>query len=340
MPSTTFSTRFLIWLRVITLFMRVIILHDDFWTLKKDTCIGIIVGCLAGLGWGAWVFSRPSTNNAVAINGSNKSKRRITCLVHATAVAILIDELVHFIVHIHDRDLVDLLHTVTVLVAGLPSFYYILTELDLVSSIDRVRHKTEEMEKPWEETAPLLSSADGAVSKVAPNTADDVTYLADVSFGYMMFTLILDFVLVVLGDPKVHTVRNIHRILFLESFFLCGATSALTSRFFKYYLDGFLQMVKGGKKVTAASINTKDGGKTVPSATRLIARNEEDDHHQIEDSAWNLGRDEEIVGSDHGDRLSEDDLWFPESEILEESAEYHGEEGDDRQHSRKTWIVV
>ncbi|KAI4217879.1 MAG: hypothetical protein L6R36_009231, partial [Xanthoria steineri] len=340
LPSTTFTTRVLIWLRVITLLVRVIILQDIFRTLKKDTCLGIIVGCLASLSLGVWVFREPSTNNAVANNGSNKSKRLTTCLVHATGLAILIDEYVQFIAQIHDRDLVDLLHTMTVLVAGLPSFDYILTELDLVSSIDRVRHKTEEMEKSWEETAPLLSSADGAVFKDPPNTADDVTFLADVSLGYMMFTLILDFVLVVLGDPKVHTIRNINRTLFLESFFLCGATSALTSRFFKYCLDGFLQMVKGGKKITAASINTKDGGKTGPSATRLIARNEDDDHHQVEDSAWDLGRDEEIVGCDHGDRLSEDDFWFSDSEILEESAGYHGQEGDDRQNSGKTWIVV
>lgn len=226
--------------------MRVIILHYIPWTLKKNACFGIIVGCLAALSLGVWVIGEAPTNNAVANNSSNKSKRLIiTCLVHATAVAILIDELVHFIVHIHDPDLVDLLHTMTVLVAGLPSFYYILTALELMSSIDRARHKMKEMEKLWEKTAPLLLSADDAVFKVAPNTAEFVTFLADGSLGYMMFTLILDFVLVDLGGTKVHhTFQITNRIIFLGSFFIYGATSALTSRSFEYCIEGFLQMVK------------------------------------------------------------------------------------------------
>ena len=316
------------------------ILHDIFRTLKKNACFGIIVSCLMGLSLGVWVSGEAPTNNAVAINGFNKSKRLITGLVHATAVAILIDELVHLIVHIHDRDLVDLLRTMTVLVAGLPSFYYILTELDLMSSIDRVRHKTKEMERRLEKTAPLLSSADDAVFKVAPTTADFVTWLADASFRYMMFTLILDLVLVILGGTKVNTFRIINRTVFLGFFFICGATSALTSRFSKYCINGFLQTVKGEKKVTTASTSTKDRGKTRPSATRLIARSEEVYNRQIEDSAWNLAGGEEMVGSNYGDRLSEDGISMSESELLEESAGYLGGEGDDWQHNRKNWIVV
>ncbi|KAI4235487.1 MAG: hypothetical protein LQ349_003129 [Xanthoria aureola] len=316
------------------------ILHDIFRTLKKNACFGIIVSCLMGLSLGVWVSGEAPTNNAVAINGFNKSKRLITGLVHATAVAILIDELVHLIVHIHDRDLVDLLRTMTVLVAGLPSFYYILTELDLMSSIDRVRHKTKEMERRLEKTAPLLSSADDAVFKVVPTTADFVTFLADASFRYMMFTLILDLVLVLLGITKVNTFRIINRSIILESFFLCGATNALTSQFFKYCLDGFLQMVQSDKRVTAASNNTKIRGKTGPPATQVIAHSEEVYHRQIEESARDLAHAEEVMGSDHRDSLSEDGISMSESEILEESAGYLGDEGDEWQHNRKTWIVI
>lgn len=321
--------------------MRVIILHHIPWTLKKNACFGIIVGCLAALSLGVWVIGEAPTNNAVANNSSNKSKRLIiTCLVHATAVAILIDELVHFIVHIHDPDLVDLLHTMTVLVAGLPSFYYILTALELMSSIDRARRETKEMEKLWGKTAPLLSSADGAVFKVAPNTADFVTFLADGSFIFMILTLNIDVVSAVVADAKVHTFRIINGIIFLGSLSICGATNALTSRFFKYCIDGFLQMVKGGKKVMTASTNTKDNGKTVPPAIRPIADSEEIDNHQIELSARDIARAEKVVGSDHGESISEDEISMSESEILGESAGYLGDEGDDRQHNRKTWIVI
>ena len=228
----------------------------------------------------------------------------------------------------------------TVLVAGLPSFYYILTALELMSSIDRARHKMKEMEKLWVKTAPLLLSADDAVFKVAPNTAEFVTWLADAFFKLLMFTLILDFVSAVLGDTKVHTFRITKGIIFLGSFFLCSATSALTSQSLKYCIDGFLQMVKAGKKVAAASTNKKERGKTGPPASQLIARSEEVDNHHFELSARDIARAEKVVGSDHGESISEDEISMSESEILGESAGYLGDEGDDRQHNRKTWIVV